>query len=85
LLEAFTALAVAQQDMRRAAKLFGATETFYNQLRFLLSPIERDHHERDLAATRAALEEEAFSALWAEGHAMTAEQVVEYVLDEHNE
>lgn len=85
LLESFTALAVAQQDMRRAAKLFGATETLYNQLRFLLSPIERDHHERELAATRAALKEEVFSALWAEGHAMTAEQVVEYVLDNHNE
>jgi predicted ATPase/class 3 adenylate cyclase len=84
-LEAFIALAIAQQDMRRAAKLFGATETFYAQLRFLMSPIDRTNHERDMAATRAALGEEVFSALWAEGRAMTMEQAVEYALDNHNE
>ena len=79
-LEGFAALAVAQQDMPRAARLFGATETFYSQLRFLISPRERDNHDRDLAATRAALGEETFSALSAEGRAMTIEQAVEYAL-----
>ena len=83
-LEAFTALAVAEQDMGRAAKLFGATETFYAQLQFLLSPLERDNHERDVAATRAALGEEVFSSLRAEGRAMTMEQAVEYALIDDN-
>jgi hypothetical protein len=66
--------------MRRAARLFGATESFYSLLRFLMSPLERRIHERDLAAARAALGEEAFSALRAEGQAMTIEQAVEYAL-----
>ncbi len=83
-LAAFIALAVAQQDMRRAATLFGATENFYALLRFLMSPLERDHHERDLAATRAVLGEEIFSALWTEGSALTIEQAVAYALDEQN-
>jgi hypothetical protein len=81
-LEAFTALAVAQGDMPRAARLFGATESFYSLLRFLMSPLERDHHERDLAATRSALGEEVFSALCAEGRAMSIEQAVAYALDD---
>jgi tetratricopeptide (TPR) repeat protein len=83
-LESFTALAVAQQEMRRAAKLFSATEPFYSLLRFLMSPLERDHHDRDLAVTRAALGDEEFSALWDEGRTMTMEQAVEYALDEQN-
>ena len=81
-LEAFTAVAVAQGDLPRAARLFGATESFYSLLRFLMSPLERDIHDRDLAATRAALGEEVFSALWEEGLGMTIEQVVAYTLDE---
>ena len=81
-LEASIALAVAQGDMRRAARLFGATETFYAQLRFLLSPLERDNHDRHAAAIRAALGEAVFSALRAEGRGMTMEQAVEYALKE---
>lgn len=84
-LEALIALEVVEQHLKRAARLFGATETFYSQLRFLMSPLERDNHERDMAATRAALGEEVFSALWAEGSAMTIEQAVAYALNEQND
>ena len=81
-LEALAALAVAQGDMKRAARLFGAMAEFYAHLKFLLSPLERDHHDRDLAAARTGLGEEAFSALWAEGQAMTMQQAVSYALKE---
>ncbi|HET9589239.1 MAG TPA: tetratricopeptide repeat protein [Anaerolineales bacterium] len=81
-LETFAALAVAQGEMQRAARLYGATETFYAQFRFLISPLERENHERNIAAVRAALGEEALSALWEEGRAMTVEQAVEYALKE---
>jgi tetratricopeptide (TPR) repeat protein len=81
-LEAFTALAVAQGDLSRAARLFGATESFYSLLRFLMSPLERDNHEHDMAATRAALGEEVFSVLQAEGRAMTMDKAIEYALKE---
>jgi hypothetical protein len=81
-LETFIALAVAQGNMEYAARLLGATEEFFSQLRFLISPLERDNHERDAAAIRAALGEESFDALWAEGHAMTLEQAMTYALNE---
>jgi hypothetical protein len=81
-LEAFAALAVAHGEMERAARLFGATADFYRHLQFLLSPLERQQHEHDLAAARAALGEKSFSAFWAEGHAMTMKQAVDYALQE---
>src|SRR5687768_6805243 len=84
-LEGLAALAVAQGKMRRAARLLGATETFYTHLRFLLSPLERSQHEHDLFATRTALGEAAFSELWAKGHAMTVKQAVEYALDDSHD
>lgn len=84
-LEGLAALAVAQGEMRRAARLLGATETFYAHLRFLLSPLERSQHEHDLSATRVALGQEAFSALRAEGRAMTIKQAVAYALDDFDD
>jgi hypothetical protein len=81
-LEAFAALAVAQGDMKRAARLFGKTDNFYTQLRFLLSPIERQNHEHDVAAARAALGDEVFSALLAEGEAMTMKESITYALND---
>jgi predicted ATPase/class 3 adenylate cyclase len=79
---ALAELAVAEGKMRRAARLFGATESFFALLRFLVSALEREHHDRDLAATRAALGEEEFEALLEEGRALTLEQAIEYALDE---
>jgi hypothetical protein len=68
--------------MEWAARLLGATRTLYNQLRFLMSPIERTNHDRDLAALREALGEEVFSARCAEGHRMTIEQAITYAFRE---
>ena len=46
-----------------------------------LLPSERAGYERDLAAVRAELGEEAFAEDWAEGRAMSVEQAVAYALD----
>ena len=37
---------------------------------------------RSLASARGALGEEAFTALWAEGRAITREQVIAYALED---
>ena len=84
-LEAFAALAVAEGDMKRAARLFGKTDSFYTQLRFLLSPIERQNHEHDVAAARVALGEEVFTRLLAEGNAMTMKEAITYALNDQPE
>jgi tetratricopeptide (TPR) repeat protein len=80
LLEAFTTLAVLQNDLEYAIKLFGASESFYTQFRFLMSPLERRSHEQSLETARAAVAGETFEAWWAEGCAMTMGQAVDYAL-----
>ena len=73
-LEAFAVLAAAQNQMERAARLFGAAESLYASTHFEMSPKERGEHDQAITTTRAALGEEAFAAAWAEGRMMTMEQ-----------
>jgi hypothetical protein len=42
--------------------------------------VERADYERNLDAVRAALDEDAFTAAWADGQAMTTEQAITYAL-----
>jgi predicted ATPase/class 3 adenylate cyclase/tetratricopeptide (TPR) repeat protein len=81
-LEAVAALALARHQLEPAARLFGAIEVYYQQFRFFVSPRERAEHEQYLAALRAALGDEAFEQLWAEGRAMTMEQAIYLALDQ---
>jgi predicted ATPase/class 3 adenylate cyclase len=81
ILAALAALAAVRQEKVRAARLFGATASFYNQNRFLMSPIERENHERQVSAARTAPNEEAFAAAWADGQNMTLEQAIAYALE----
>jgi DNA-binding SARP family transcriptional activator len=68
----------------RAARLWGAAEALREQMGMLLSQFDLAHsgYERDLAAVISALDESSFDAAWAEGRAMSPEQVFEYALDE---
>jgi DNA-binding SARP family transcriptional activator len=68
----------------RAARLWGGAEALREQMGMLLSQFDLAHsgYERDLAAVTSALDEASFDAAWAEGRAMSPEQVFEYALDE---
>jgi non-specific serine/threonine protein kinase len=68
----------------RAARLWGAAEALREQMGMSLSQFDLAHsgYERDLAAVISALDESSFDAAWAEGRAMSPEQVFEYALDE---
>jgi DNA-binding SARP family transcriptional activator len=68
----------------RAARLWGAAEALREQMGMLLSQFDLAHsgYERDLATVVSALDEASFDAAWAEGRAMSPEQVFEYALDE---
>jgi DNA-binding SARP family transcriptional activator len=68
----------------RAARLWGAAEALREQMGMLLSQFDLAHsgYERDLAAVISALDESTFDTAWAEGRAMSPEQVFEYTLDE---
>ncbi len=77
-LEALAYTLAAQGQMERAAHLLGATESWHQ--RFFKTRIPEECRERDapLAAVRAALGEEAFTAAWEVGKAMTLEQAIAY-------
>jgi len=63
-----------------AARLFGAADALREATATFEIPTIRPDLDRDLAKVRAAMGEGAFGAAWAEGHAMTLEQAVDYAL-----
>jgi tetratricopeptide (TPR) repeat protein len=66
----------------RAPVLAGAAELLREEAGAPMSPQERTRYERYLSAARAQLDDERWQKGWKEGQAMTAEQVVGYVLEQ---
>ena len=81
-LESFAVLAAAQNQMERAARLFGAVENLDASIYFEMSAKERAEHDHAIATARAALGEEAFAAAWAEGRMMAMEQAIAFALED---
>ncbi len=75
-LEAFGSLAVAQEKGARGARLFGAAEALRESLGSPLPPADRPDYDRGVAAARAGIGEDAFTAAWAEGRGMTLDEAV---------
>jgi predicted ATPase len=76
-------VAGAQGGSERAAKLFGASEAMLEAAG--IKELERDvkaEVDRDVAAARAQLDEEAWAKAWEEGRAMSMEEAIEYALQE---
>ncbi len=82
-LELLAACAAAQNQPDRAARLFGSAEALRETIGAPLPPASRPDYEQGVAATRSALDVQAFAAAWAEGQAMTREQAVAYALTEN--
>lgn len=68
-------VAVEQNQMIRAARLFSAAETGYNANKEIW-PQERDDYIQVLDSVRARLEKQAFEAARAEGRIMTIKQIL---------
>ena len=64
------------------ARLAGVATALRRSLGSALPPVDREGHERYLAAARAHLDEAAWEAAWAEGRAMPLEQAIAYALEE---
>ena len=80
LVEAYAALLAAEGQYVRAARLLGATEAHRQAEGTPLPVAHRSDYDRPVAAIRAGLSEEAFTAAWAQGRAITLEQAIEYAL-----
>jgi predicted ATPase/DNA-binding winged helix-turn-helix (wHTH) protein len=69
----------------RAALLWGAAERLREAIGAPLKPNDRSRAERQVAAARTALgDDAAFNLAWQEGRAMTLDQAVQYALDAEN-
>jgi hypothetical protein len=65
----------------RTARLLGAAEALRAAIGLPLPPAERPDYERTVAAARAQLDEAAFATAWAQGRAMSLDQLVAYALE----
>ena len=75
-LEGMARTAVAHEAFDRAVVLLGAADAVRDELGAPLPPAERPGHEKDLAAARASLGDDAFAAAWEAGRAMPLEEAV---------
>lgn len=73
-------VAAAFGRLKCSARLFGAIEVQLARTGYFFSPACRMEYERDVTSVRAALGEETFNTLHAEGRAMRLEQAIELAL-----
>jgi len=68
-------------EYQRAARLFGAVDAFREVQGTREMTHWRDISNGDLGTVRNALGDDAFTAIWAEGRAMTLKQAIAYALE----
>jgi predicted ATPase/class 3 adenylate cyclase/DNA-binding CsgD family transcriptional regulator len=76
-LEGLADLVAAQGEPAWAVRLWGAAEALRDTIGAPLPPVYHADYDRSVAAVRAQLGEKVFAAAWAEGRAMTLEQVLD--------
>jgi hypothetical protein len=84
-LEGVARAAGARGEGQRAAQLYAAAAALREALGAPIAPADRADYERRVAAIRACLGEERFTAVWAVGRAMTLEQAVACALQDSSD
>ena len=77
-----TTVLLAQAEVPKSARLWGAAHTLRESIGAPLSPLGREKQDRQIAQARLAMGAEAFTAAWKEGRRLTWEQAVSYALEE---
>jgi tetratricopeptide (TPR) repeat protein len=80
-LECFAFIAKAQEEVERAAHLFGAAEILRETINIPMTPAERLEYDREVNDLRANMDEAAFMKAWAEGRMLTMEQAIAATLE----
>jgi predicted ATPase/class 3 adenylate cyclase len=80
-LECFASIAQIRGNHARAARLNGAAEALRERIAISMTPAERVEYDERVSALRAAMEETAFGAAWAEGRQMGMDQAIAYALE----
>jgi predicted ATPase/DNA-binding SARP family transcriptional activator len=83
-LAGFACLAFAEEDIERAARLFGAVDSLREELGALLEVILENEYERAKTATKEILGEDEFNTIWSSGYGWSVEHAIQYALGEIN-
>jgi non-specific serine/threonine protein kinase len=75
-LEGLAAVAAARGQSERALRLAGGADALRSRWRMPLTSVQRDLLERRLGPTRAALDDAHRTAAWADGHALSVQQLI---------
>lgn len=82
-LDGLAAVIAALGGHLRAARIWGASERVREEIESPLSPDQRLEHDPRLAASRAAVgDDAAFDRAWQEGRSLTLEQAIALALEE---
>jgi hypothetical protein len=73
-------IAILEEEPQRAAKLFGAAEAIREATGHKPTDEEQVEEAKFMSRLRSMLSEAEFSALWAEGRALTMEQAIAFAL-----
>ena len=82
-LECFGFLAVTEEELQRAAKLFSAAEALREKAQSPMVDYEQIEYDQSVAQLRSMLRAAEFRTLWAEGRSMTVEQAIQLALQEN--
>jgi predicted ATPase/DNA-binding XRE family transcriptional regulator len=74
----FAAVLGTTGNPNQAARLFGAAESFQENIGVYMVPPDQKEFDHYVTAVRGQLDEVVFVKAWAEGRAMTLEQAIEY-------
>jgi tetratricopeptide (TPR) repeat protein len=77
-LEGFAAIAAAEQQWERAARLWGAAEGLRQAISVPLPPGMRAEYEAQLAQLQSHLDGQVFARAWQEGQALSLERAVAF-------
>jgi predicted ATPase/class 3 adenylate cyclase len=81
-LEALACAAAARGEAERVATLFGSAQALREATGYREASAEQALREPYLGVARSQLEEAAWQEVWAEGRAMTLDEVISYALEE---
>ena len=79
-LESFAAIAITEEEPRRALKLFGAAEALRERSNSPMTDFERVEYNQMVAHVRSLLDEAESNLLWMEGRSMTTEQAIDFAV-----
>jgi hypothetical protein len=80
-LERLAAIAMAQGQTEKAARLFGAGAALRASIRSVIDPADQPAYKSKIRSLRRELGRERFTIIWNEGHALALERAAAYALE----